>query len=134
EQILSRSRLQPIIEQFGLYTSIRSRRTMDELIAKLQTSILITPIEPMQKTRGSSLPKFHIDVTLETPKLAQKICTEISSMFMEQNTRSREQQTAQTTSFLTEQLDQAKAKLDEQDTRLAKFKTRYLDALPDQEQ
>ena len=55
-------------------------------------------------------------------------------MFMEQNARSREQQAAQTTSFLTEQLDQAKARLDEQDARLAKFKARYLGALPDQEQ
>jgi len=134
EQILSRSRLQPIIEQFGLYASIRSRRTMDELIAKLRTSILVTPVEPMQGTRGSSLPGFHIDVTLETPELAQGVCTEISSMFMEQNARSREQQAAQTTSFLTEQLDQAKARLDEQDARLAKFKARYLGALPDQEQ
>ena len=134
EQILSRSRLQPIIEKFGLYASIRSRLTMDDLIAKLRTAIQVTPVQPMQGTRDNSLPGFHIDVTLDNPLLAQEVCTEISSMFMEQNARSREQQAAHTTTFLTQQLDQAKGRLDEQDARLAKFKTRYLGALPDQEQ
>lgn len=134
EQILSRSRLEPIIDKFGLYASLRGRVPVDEIIAKLRASIQVTPVEPMQGTRGSSLPGFHIDVTLDRPLLAQEVCTEISSMFLEQNARSREQQAAQTTSFLTEQLDQAKAKLDEQDARLAKFKARYLGALPDQEQ
>ena len=134
EQILSRSRLQPIIEKFGLYASLRSRLAMDDLIAKLRTAIQVTPVQPMQGTRDNSLPGFHIDVTLDNPLLAQEVCTEISSMFMEQNARSREQQAAQTTTFLTEQLDQAKARLDEQDARLAKFKARYLGALPDQEQ
>lgn len=134
EQILSRSRLEPIIEKFELYASMRDRFPMDDLIAKLRTSIQITPVQPMQGTKDNSLPGFHIDVTLDNPSLAQQVCAEISSMFLVQNARSREQQAAQTTSFLTQQLDQAKAKLDEQDARLAKFKARYLGALPDQEQ
>ena len=134
EQILSRSRLEPIIEKFGLYASLRSRLPMDDLITKLRKSIQITPVEPMKGTRDPSLPGFHIDVTLDSPLLAQGVCTEISSMFLEQNVRSREQQASRTTSFLTQQLDQAKSKLDEQDALLAKFKARYLGALPDQEQ
>lgn len=134
EQILSRSQLEPIIEKFKLYAAMRDRFPMDDLIAKLRTSIQITPVEPMQGTKENSLPGFHIDVTLDNPRLAQQVCNEISSMFLVQNATSREQQAAQTTSFLTQQLDQAKAKLDEQDARLAKFKARYLGALPDQEQ
>jgi polysaccharide chain length determinant protein (PEP-CTERM system associated) len=134
EQILSRSRLEPIIERFGLYASMRKSSTMDDLIVELRKSIQVTPVAPMQGTRDNNLPGFHIDVTLESPQLAQEVCTEVSSMFLEQNARSREEQAAQTTSFLTQQLDQAKANLDQQDARLANFKARYLGALPDQEQ
>jgi len=101
---------------------------------ELRKSIQVTPVAPMQGTRDNNLPGFHIDVTLESPQLAQEVCTEVSSMFLEQNARSREEQAAQTTSFLTQQLDQAKANLDQQDARLANFKARYLGALPDQEQ
>jgi polysaccharide chain length determinant protein (PEP-CTERM system associated) len=134
EQIMSRSRLEPIIEKFGLYASIRDHAPMDDLIAELRKSIQVSPVEPMQGTRDNNLPGFHVEVTLASPQLAQNVCAEITSMFREQNARSREQQAVRTTSFLTQQLDQAKAKLDEQDSRLAALKSRYLGALPDQEQ
>jgi uncharacterized protein involved in exopolysaccharide biosynthesis len=55
-------------------------------------------------------------------------------MFMEQNARALEHQAAQTTSFLTQQLAEAKAKLDAQDARLAQFKRQYLGSLPEEEQ
>ena len=55
-------------------------------------------------------------------------------MFMEQNARSLEQQASRTTSFIGQQLDEAKAKLDEQDAKLAQFKRQYIGLLPEQEQ
>ena len=39
-----------------------------------------------------------------------------------------------TTQFLSQQLDQAKTKLDEQDAQLAQFKRQYLGSLPEEEQ
>src|SRR5579864_5277733 len=134
EQILSRSRLEPIVEKFNLYASDRMRYPLDSLIARLRKSISVTPVQPMQGTRDNTLPGFHVEVTLATPQLAQQVCAEITSMFLEQNAAVREQQAVSTTSFLTEQLDEAKAKLDEQDARLAKFKSQHLGALPEQEQ
>jgi polysaccharide chain length determinant protein (PEP-CTERM system associated) len=55
-------------------------------------------------------------------------------MFMEENLKLRQAQAQQTTKFLGNQLVDAKAKLDEQDARLADFKRRYLGSLPDEEQ
>jgi len=55
-------------------------------------------------------------------------------MFMEQNAHALEQQAARTTSFLSQQLDEAKAKLDAQDAKLAQFKRQYLGSLPEEEQ
>jgi len=43
-------------------------------------------------------------------------------------------QSNKVTQFLTEQLDEAKAKLDEQDKRLAQFKAEHLVSMPDREQ
>ena len=134
EQILSRSRLEPIIEKFGLYADDRQRLHMEDLVQKLRTAITIKPIESMPGTSHNSLPGFTVNVVFDNPQTAQQICTEITSMFMEQNTREREQQAAQTTSFLTSQLDEAKRKLDEQDQKLAAFKRQYLGSLPEEEQ
>jgi polysaccharide chain length determinant protein (PEP-CTERM system associated) len=134
EQILSRTRLQPIIEKFGLYAEERQRKTIDVLVEKLRSAVTITPMEPMPGTQNHSLPGFYVNVTFNNPQTAQQICTEITSMFMQQNTREREQQAAQTTTFLSEQLEEAKRKLDDQDQRLAAFKRQYLGSLPEEEQ
>jgi polysaccharide chain length determinant protein (PEP-CTERM system associated) len=134
EQILSRTRLQPIIEKFGLYSSLRKRLPMEELIAKLQTAVIVRPMESMPGTGNHTLPGFYVEVTFDNAQTAQQICTEITSMFMQQNTREREQQAVSTTSFLNQQLEEAKRKLDDQDQRLAAFKRQYLGSLPEEGQ
>jgi polysaccharide chain length determinant protein (PEP-CTERM system associated) len=134
EQILSRTRLQPIIEKFGLYSEERKTRTIDVLVEKLRSTIAVTPMEPMPGTQNHTLPGFYVAVTFNDPVAAQQICAEITSMFMQQNTHEREQQAVQTTSFLSDQLEEAKRKLDDQDKRLAAFKRQYLGSLPEEEQ
>lgn len=134
EQILSRKRLKPVIDKLDLYPKDRARLSDEELVAKLRASVKITPLEPMQGSDSRQLPGFYVDVEFDNPKLAQQICTEITSMFLEQNTIERQAQANQTTSFLNDQLRDAKGKLDEQDAKLAQFKSRYLGSLPDQEQ
>jgi len=134
EQILSRSRLQPIIEQYNLYPSMRSTAHMEDLVEKLRQAIEVELIQPMQGSVNKQPPGFHVSVTFENPALAQQICAQITSMFMEQNVKRREQQAADTTEFLSQQLAEAKAKLDEQDKKLADFKSKNLGVLPEQEQ
>jgi polysaccharide chain length determinant protein (PEP-CTERM system associated) len=134
EQILSRSRLQPIIEKFDLYAEERRKKSIDDLVEKLRTAVVVTPMEPMPGTQNHSLPGFYVSVTYSNAEAAQEICSEITSMFMQQNTHEREQQAVQTTSFLNGQLDEAKKKLDDQDQKLAAFKRQYLGSLPEEEQ
>ena len=132
EQILSRTRLEPIIEKFNLYAADKGRAHIDELVERLRGAITIKPVEAMQGTGPHQLPGFYISATFDNPLLAQQICTEITSMFLEQNARQTEQQATRTTNFLGEQLADAKAKLDEQDAKLAQFKRQYLGSLPEE--
>jgi polysaccharide chain length determinant protein (PEP-CTERM system associated) len=134
EQILSRTRLQPIIEKFGLYAKDRGRVHIEDLVERLRNAVVVKPMEPMAGTQDRDLPGFYVNVTFDNALTAQQICTEITSMFMEQNTRERERQASQTTSFLSGQLDEAKRKLDEQDAKLAQFKREHLGSLPEEEQ
>jgi polysaccharide chain length determinant protein (PEP-CTERM system associated) len=134
EQILSRTRLEPVIEKFDLYRQDRANVHMEELVDRLRTAIEISPLAPMAGTEDRSLPGFSVSVTFKDPQLAQQICTSITSMFMEQNASALEQQASRTTSFLTQQLDEAKRNLDEQDAKLAQFKRERMGSLPEQEQ
>lgn len=133
QQILSRSRLDPIIRQFGLYPADINRVSMEELVSRLQKSIEVTPIKPMDETRARELAGFYVAVTLDSARAAQQVCTAVTSMFIEENLRLRQQHSEDTTQFLAQQLADAKAKLDEQDARLAAFKTHYMGIMPDEE-
>jgi polysaccharide chain length determinant protein (PEP-CTERM system associated) len=134
QQILSRSRLEPIIRQYGLFASDTNKASMDDLVVKLQKSIEVTPVLPMAETRSTQLPGFNVAVTLDTARTAQEVCTAVTSMFIEENLKSRQQHSEETTQFLSQQLVDAKAALDEQDAKLAAFKSHYIGALPDEEQ
>jgi uncharacterized protein involved in exopolysaccharide biosynthesis len=134
EQILSRTRLQPIIEKFGLYAADRGTVHIEDLVERLRTAVEIKPLEPTPGTQSRQLPGFYVDVTFDNPMTAQQICTEITSMFLEQNARERKQQANETTNFLTKQLEEAKKNLADQDAKLAQFKRQYLGSLPEEEQ
>jgi polysaccharide chain length determinant protein (PEP-CTERM system associated) len=134
EQILSRTRLQHLVEQFGLYKEDVNKVPMEVLVDRLQKAITVKPLNPTQGTQPTALPGFNLDVTLAEPWLAQRVCTEITSMITEQNLKLREQQAEDTTQFLGAQLEEAKAKLDVQDAKLAQFQGMYVGELPENEQ
>lgn len=132
-QILSRTRLQGLIEQFNPYKKDMDKVPMEGMIERLKKSIKVAPLNPMPGTESHELPGFTVDVTLGDPQLAQQICNEISSMFRNQNIHQRQKQAEDTTEFLAKQLEDAKGKLDEQDAKLAAFQGRHIGALPEDE-
>jgi protein tyrosine kinase modulator len=132
QQILSRTRLEPIIRQFGLYGADINHVSMEGLVGRLQKSIEVIPLKPMDETRARDLPGFSVAVTMDSPRAAQQVCTAVTSMFIEENLRVRQQHSEDTTQFIVQQLADAKAKLDEQDSKLAAFQTRYMGILPDE--
>ncbi len=133
QEILSRTRLEPIVKQFGLYPDDVSRSSMEDLVGRLRKAVTVTPVEPMAETQAHGLPGFTVSVVFTDPRLAQQICSAITSMFMEENLQLQQRQAEQTTQFLAKQLDDAKGKLDEQDSKLATFQRRYLGSLPEDE-
>jgi len=134
QQILSRSSLEPVIRQYGLYAKDINKTPMDQLVARLQLAIDVTAIAPLAETQSRDLPGFTVSVTLDDPHKAQDVCTQITSMFIQASNGDTVQHSQQVTQFLTEQLAEAKASLDAQDAKLAAFNSRYLGSLPDDKQ
>ena len=129
EQILSRSRIEPIIEQFNLYAGHGA--TMDDRVELTQKAIGVKPIPSSQNSHG--MPGFFVTFKAQDPRTAQQVCGEITSLFVSENLNAREQSAEGTTDFLKQQLADAKAKLDDQDAKLAAFQQKYFGMLPEQE-
>src|SRR6266404_7133392 len=67
EQILSRTRLQPIIEKFGLFKNEKGKVPMEDLVDELRKSILVVPIRSLVSTKEGELPGFSISFTGNEP-------------------------------------------------------------------
>jgi polysaccharide chain length determinant protein (PEP-CTERM system associated) len=134
EQILSRSRLETMIDKFNLFPEDKKRESMEASVDRLRKKITVTPVKPMAESNSTQLPGFTIKVTNHDPALAQKLSNEVSSMFLAENRSLRHEQAQDTTDFITKELANAKTKMDERDSKLAAFKQRYLGELPDDQQ
>jgi polysaccharide chain length determinant protein (PEP-CTERM system associated) len=131
QQILSTARLQPVIHDLNLYQKDVDRLPTEEIVDRLRQAITITPVAPMAETRAQNLPGFTISVVFDSPQTAQKICALITSMFVTENIAVTTSIDAGTTKFLNDQLDQAKAKVDQQEAKLAAFQRLHQSVLPE---
>ncbi len=127
EQILSRSRLQPIIEHFNLFAD--GKASMDDRIDQTRKSIDIKTIQS-DIARTNGVPGFFIFFKANDPRTAQLVCGEILSLFITESLNNQAAYSAGATDFLKGELADAKAKLDEQAAALAKFQQSYAGKLP----
>jgi polysaccharide chain length determinant protein (PEP-CTERM system associated) len=130
EQILSRSRLEPIIERFNLYGN--SKMAMDDRIDAVRKNIAIKPIQSEIAGSGG-LPGFFISYQASDARTAQLVCGEITSLFVSENLSARTASAEGTTAFLQAQLADAKRNLDDQDAKLARFQEQNAGRLPGEE-
>ena len=127
EQILSRSRLEPIIKQYNLGDP---KGDMDTRIDSVRKDIEVKPIRS-EIARDGGLPGFFIYFKAGDPHTAQQVCRQITSLFLTESLKARQQSAEGTTAFIQEQLDDAKNNLDAQDAKLAAFQRENIGALPE---
>jgi hypothetical protein len=87
EQILSRSRVEPIIERFNLFPG--GNRTLDDRVDLTRKAITVSPIRSEQSRGG--MPGFFIAFKAQDARTAQQVCGEITSLFVSENLNAREQ-------------------------------------------
>jgi polysaccharide chain length determinant protein (PEP-CTERM system associated) len=129
QQILSRTRLLHIIDQFNLYGKDRQRLSPDDLVERMRKDI---GIELVRSPDRQELTSFNIYYSAGDPHTAQLVLSELTNLFISENLEVRQQQSENTTRFLESQLEQARTNLAQQEQRVREFKDRYLGQLPGQ--
>lgn len=131
--ILSRPTLTNIIQTYNLYPRERARLPMEDIIEQMRTrDIRISPVTRLATASRDRASVFRISFAYENRFLAQKVTADLAGRFIEENIRARSSQSAQTTEFLKDQLQQAKQELDAWENKLADFRVRNSGRLPDQ--
>ena len=132
QEVLSRPQLERIIHNFGLYAKESKRKAPEQIMALMLRDIDIEPI--ISATPDKDLNAFQISFTTEDPHVAQEVTSTLTSLFIQENLTTREEQAANTTGFLHQRMEDSKKKLEAQEQRLRDFKMQYLGELPEQQQ
>jgi len=132
DEILSRTQLLKVMDEFGLYQEEKKRSSPEQLVDLMRSNIKIEPLE--KTTEAAHLESFKISFTGMTPHSAQDVTHRLCMLFIEEDLKSREEQSAGTTKFLADQLEVAATELKEQESRVRDFKMRNLGELPEQQQ
>src|SRR5438477_995436 len=124
QQILSRTRLLNIMDDFNLYPKLRVRVTGDEMVERMRKDIQVELVQAVNRT--GNLSAFKVAYLSNDPVLAQKVTAQLTSLFINENLKTRQEQSAQTTQFLANQLEEAGRGLAEQEAKVKEFKSQYL--------
>jgi polysaccharide chain length determinant protein (PEP-CTERM system associated) len=132
QQVLSRRRLLQLVEEFDLYSKQRKALLPEEVDALVRQDIRIEAMAPTPGHRNSNA--FKISFTTSKAILAQSVTSKLTSLFIQENLKTREDQARNTTSFLHDRLEIARQNLEKQEQLLRDFKIKYLGELPEQQQ
>lgn len=132
QQILSRARLLTIVEDFHLYPMLRTRGSGDELIERMRKDIEVELVQA--PNRSGTVTAFKVAYMSNDPVLAQKVTSRLTSLFIDENLKARQQQSKETTQFLATQLKDAGRALAEQEAKVKIFKSQYPGQLPERVQ
>jgi len=134
--VLSRVRLQEIINRFGLYENLKSRSTKEAIIKKMREDIRMETIQaevldPQSGRPGSATVAFTLSYEGRNPAKVAKVANVIASLYLEENLKNREERTRGIFDFLETQLAELRSELLHTETQIAAFKNKHLSELPE---
>src|SRR6267143_4999845 len=132
QQVMSRTLLTQIIQEFDLYPEAVRREGNEAVIERLRKDIRVTT-SVTHSVRGG-VDAFAISFAHQNPQLAMKVTAKIASQFIDENLRSREQLVEGASEFIEQELAMAKERLEAQEQSISVFKTKYMGELPEQMQ
>lgn len=129
QEMLSRTRLEEIVKRFDLYPITGRESPMGERVNKLRKNV---QLENPRMGRGQSQNSFRLSFESDNPKKTQQVAAALTSLFIEENLKLREQRAVGTTIFIKAEGDRLQKVVERQEARVNLFRGKYQHELPGQ--
>lgn len=129
QQILSRTLLQKIIEEHGLYKDELKREPMEDVIEKMRGDIRVTIVDDRFHR---NIQAFTLSYDGDDPLTVMQVTNKLASLFIEENLKVREQLVEGASEFLEHELQRVKEELDRKEAEISRYKQKYMGELPQQ--
>ncbi|MDX2457281.1 MAG: Wzz/FepE/Etk N-terminal domain-containing protein [Gammaproteobacteria bacterium] len=136
QRVMARSNLMEIVEKYGLYAKERARYTTEEVLAEMSEDISVDMItaevmDPRTGRPGVATIAFSLNYKSDSPTQAQKVASELTTLYLNENLKSRTEKAAETYDFLTVEAERLKEEIKTLDEQLSDFKGKNLNSLPE---
>lgn len=139
QRVMTRSNLLQIIEKYDLYKKERDSMTTEEIIDEMRDDIKLNMIDadvvdPRTGRPTTATIAFSLSYDGDAPESTQKVAGELTTLFLNENLKTRKEKASETYNFLTEESNKLKKKIQLLETEMADFKDKHADSLPEMRQ
>jgi len=128
QQIMSRTNLEKIIEDFNLFTDEKWHNAyLEDKLLNLRARITVNVIN---KKYGADA--FNIGFTGTNPEKVARVANALATYFIDENLKVREVQALGTSTFLDAELESMRSRLEVKEENLREYKKEYMGGLPEQ--
>ena len=125
QQILSRTKLEQVVSDFGLYKDERDDgELMEDIVERMRTRDIQIGV-----VKGDA---FRVAFAADDPRVAMRVTERLGSLFIDESLRDREVLAQGTSEFLATQLDDARRQLVQVETKLQEYQRTFNGELPSQ--
>lgn len=134
QAVMSRSRLQEVIDAFDLYAPMKDSASPESMINRFRSDIRIDQQASTEPQWGQHS-TYAITISYQDwdPERVAPVANELAARFMAENERIRTSQAARKTAFVREELAAAKARFEAEERRINDFKNAHMGELPEQQ-
>ena len=134
QQIMSRTNLENIINQFKLFSEPKHEKMyMEDKIEDIRKRISVDIRSRRGARRGTEgADAFVISLEDTDPERVMRITNTLATYFIDENLKVREAQAMGTSDFLDDELDNSRTQLEELEEALRVYRERFMGELPEQ--
>ena len=123
QQLLSRSNLERIIKDFGLFPDLVDKRPMENVVEMMRQRVTVDTVRE---------DAFKITYTSDSPRTAMIVADRLAAIFIDENLRDRGLLAEGTNDFLESQLNEARRRLETHEQKLEAYRRQHAGELPSQ--
>ena len=133
QSILSRATLTNIINTHSLYPRERKRLPIEDIIEDMRSKAINVGLISGGGTNQGKTMAFTVSFKYENRVIAQRVCADLVTKFIDENVRERASSSSQMKDFVEDQWASRKRDLDAVEEQLSKFKSANVGRTPEQQ-
>jgi succinoglycan biosynthesis transport protein ExoP len=132
QQIMSRTLLENVIQQFNLYGDLRKKVSREEVVETMRKAIQVKIEKVGEENKQRTRNIFTISFQGEEPTIVMMVTNKLASMVIEENLKVRELQAGGASEFINVELSTMEDRLKSKEHDIRMFKERSIGELPQQ--